>query len=212
MPIVLHLPKREAPTRAEVLQAAAQAVIALCLDERAGDPESGVYQGLNTWYGKRVRKIARRARASAWQRVQQCDGVTVADRARACVPAPVNAVPKEIAKLQIGGTDLPHESEEAQRHSDNQEVGDTQRPIIWVDRSLNMSVGKAAAQVGHAVMHYAATIDTDTAYRWAQAGFPLEVREVPQSDWPAAENLIAAVRDAGLTEIAPGSLTVAVTF
>ena len=37
MQIALNLPKQEPPARTEVLEAAASAVVAVCLDERAGE-------------------------------------------------------------------------------------------------------------------------------------------------------------------------------
>ena len=48
--IALNLPKQEPPARTEVLEAAARAVVAVCLDERAG--EDGAFaQALDQWYG-----------------------------------------------------------------------------------------------------------------------------------------------------------------
>jgi len=105
MQIALNLPKQEPPTRTAVLEAAARAVVAVCLDERAG--EDGAFaQALGQWYGHRIRKIARRARNKAWRDVQLLPGVTVDDRARAFAPSAVGEVDPLISKLQIGHTDL----------------------------------------------------------------------------------------------------------
>jgi peptidyl-tRNA hydrolase len=68
-----------------------------------------------------------------------------------------------------------------------------------------MSVGKAAAQVGHASMLYAAAhglafvppfaVRDADAQRWAQLCAAVERGEA------------VAVRDAGFTEVAPGTIT-----
>ena len=148
MQIALNLPKQEPPTRTAVLEAAARAVVAVCLDERAG--EDGAFaQALGQWYGHRIRKIARRARNKAWRDVQSLPGVTVADRARAFAPSAVAEVDPLIAKLQIGHTDLA---------MDESGPPLVDAPIIYVDRSLAMTAGKAAAQVGHGSMMLAAVI------------------------------------------------------
>lgn len=209
MPIVLEIPKREKPSRRDLLEASASAVVACCLDERAGNAESAFYAELNSWYGERIRKISRRARGIGWDRAQNVPGVTVEKqgaRARALLPTPVEETYPEIAKLQISGTDLPREDvPEAESEAASR------RPTIWVDSDLEMSVGKTAAQVGHGSMLLAAVMPVGEAWEWAQRGFPVTVREVPRNEWPAPELRRVEVRDAGFTEIAPGSVTVCVT-
>ncbi|MFV8382026.1 peptidyl-tRNA hydrolase [Corynebacterium hindlerae] len=203
MPIVLHIPKSNRPSRVELLEAAARAVVAVCLDPRAGE-DSAFADALQRWYGARIRKIARRARNTQWERVQGLPGVTAEQggaQARAFVPSAVHATEPLIAKLQIEGTDLPVES------PDPVVPG---IPLLVVDASLGMSVGKAAAQVGHAAMLLAAHVPADAAWRWAQQGFPLQVREVPRAQFAslAGRADAVAVRDAGYTEVTPGSVTV----
>ena len=82
-------------------------------------------------------------------------------------------------------------------------------PLIALDASLHMSAGKAAAQAGHASMLLAAARDTAWVQRWAEAGFPLNVRELPREEFAelAARASAVAVCDAGFTEVAPGSTT-----
>lgn len=203
MPIVLDIPKSVTPARTYLLEAAARAVVAVCLDERAGQ-DTAFATALTKWYGARIRKVARRARNTAWDRVQILPGVTVEQngaRARAFVPSPVHMTEPLIAKLQIGGTDLPLD----QPGGICPDI-----PLIAIDGSLGMSVGKAAAQVGHGSMLLAAQLPLEQARAWAQAGFELQVRELPRAEF---ERFVAAVevRDAGYTEVAPGSVTVKVS-
>ncbi len=211
MPIILHIPKQDRPDRTELLEAAATAVVACCLDERAaGAPDSRYAQDLRSWYGARIRKIARRARNAQWHRVQELPGVTATiggASARALTPGPVGEEDAVVAKLQIGGTDLPPSDQPAA------DTGDSGVPTIWVDADLGMTVGKAAAQVGHGSMLLAAVLGPEAAWAWARDGFPLRLREIDGGldAVPGAEGADVVVRDAGFTEIAPGAATVLVT-
>ncbi|WP_027499163.1 aminoacyl-tRNA hydrolase [Rhodococcus sp. UNC363MFTsu5.1] len=211
MPMVLHITKVHPPARSALLAAAAAATVALCLDERAGttdDGEPGPWrQALLDWTGSRIRKVARRARGSQWLAAQHVDGVTVevdGAQARAIVPGPVGEVDQRVRKLQIGGTDLEHD-----------EPGEPAAglPVLWVNRSLEMTVGKAAAQVGHASMLLAGAMDPERAWAWSRDGYRCSVRDADPARWAALGELVAqgraiAVRDAGYTEVAPGSMTV----
>ena len=103
MPVVLRL-ERPPAARTPVLEAAARAALALCLDPRA-EPGGEWHEEVTTWVDARIRKIARRARGAHWAAVQELPGVTVAvgdAQARALLPGPVDDVPKVVARLQIG--------------------------------------------------------------------------------------------------------------
>lgn len=203
MQIVLHVPKVDPPRRTDVLDAAARSVVKLCLDQRVAT-DAEFRAALEQWYGHLIRKVARRARNSAWDRVQELTGVTVTDDAaqvRAFLPSAVSEVPAAIKKLQISGTELPLD--------DPQPIADG-FPIIYIDASLKMTLGKAAAQVGHASMLLAAQQPIGWVRKWAADDFALHVREVPPAEFA---QLVAApgavpVRDAGFTEVAPNSVTV----
>ncbi|WP_018296192.1 peptidyl-tRNA hydrolase [Corynebacterium lubricantis] len=204
MQIALYIPKSEQPARNDLLVATAQAVVGVCLAPEAISDEIW-HSHLEQWYGHLIRKVARRGRNKAWDDVQALAGVTTSfgsARVRAFIPSAVSEVPAEIKKLQIQGTDV-HEGGEAHFHPE--------LPTIAVDASLQMTAGKAAAQVGHASMLFAASLPTDQAVAWAQAGFPLNVVEMQGEDY---HNFIShedavLVRDAGFTEVAPDSITVA---
>ncbi|MBM7366879.1 peptidyl-tRNA hydrolase [Gordonia hydrophobica] len=211
MQMVLRIEKADPPDRRALLIAAAQAAVLVCLDERA-ENDGPWAPRLDAWCDARIRKIARRARGKQWDDVQGLWGVTVdheGAQARAFVPSRVGDVDRRITKLQIGGTDV--DGEPIPAAPDGRDgLG------LWLNPTLDMSLGKTAAQVGHASMLGAALFSLDEARVWAAAGCPLDVGQADVERWSqltaaADAGTAAAVRDAGFTEIAPGSVTVIAT-
>lgn len=203
MQIALHMPKTAPPSRNDLLVAAAQAVVGVCLAPEAVT-DAQWNQGLEQWYSHLIRKVARRGRNKAWDDVQALPGITAAAgeaQVRAFVPSAVSAVPAPIRKLQIQGTDAPDTA--------TPDI-DPVLPTIAVNGDLDMTTGKAAAQVGHASMLYAAALPTEEAVAWARKGFPLNVWEPDGEEFRALiqREGAVAVRDAGFTEVAPDSVTV----
>ena len=200
MQMALNIPRDNPPERLELLGDAARAVVKLCLDPRAA--EDGPWRdALDRWYSHRIRKVARRARNKAWLDVQGLPGVTESS-VRAFVPSAVGDVPREIRKLQVRGTEV--------EQSGPAPLIDATWPTLHINAGLGMSAGKAAAQVGHASMLLAAALPLERVRVWAAGGYGVNVREVPAGEFErlAAVPGAVAVRDAGFTEIAPGSLTV----
>jgi hypothetical protein len=202
LPLVVRLEKADPPARTDALEAAGRAVLAILTDPRGrpGGPWAGP---LGAWQDGRIRKVVRRARGAGWRRAVALDGLPLAHRTarlRVYPPVPVDAWPPDLARLQVGGTDLADP-----RPPPGPPPG---TPVIWLAPELSMTAGKAMAQVGHAAqLGWWSTPPAERA-AWAGADFALAVRTAEPPHWAA---LLAAgapaVRDAGFTEIAPGSCT-----
>nr|WP_243653595.1 peptidyl-tRNA hydrolase [Pseudonocardia endophytica] len=198
MPVILRIERDPQPSRTALLEAAAEAAVAVCLDERAA-PGGPWYDDVRAWSDGRIRKIARRARGAHWRAVQEIDGVTItvgSDQVRALLPGPVDDVAREVSRLQIGGTDL---------GPDDPGPPDPDRSLIVLTPHAGMSLGKAAAQVGHASMILAAV-------RGWTAPRPFAVRSATPEQWASLladveRGDAVAVRDAGFTEVDPGTVT-----
>ncbi|MEV5538132.1 aminoacyl-tRNA hydrolase [Saccharopolyspora shandongensis] len=216
MPMVLRIERREPPDRTALLEAAAAAAIEVCLDERC-KPGGEWHEAMHTWISGRIRKVARRARGVHWEAVQSLPGRTVRvgnAEVRAFLPMRVADMPKELSRLQISGSEL---------EADDPGAPLPGAPTLWLNPDVPMSAGKSAAQVGHATMILAsllhgAGLDSELE-SWAADGFRCSVRRAdaetwarlhprddPETAWRQAR--VAMVRDAGFTEVDPGTVTV----
>ncbi|ONI71430.1 peptidyl-tRNA hydrolase [Kribbella sp. ALI-6-A] len=115
-------------------------------------------------------------------------------------PVPVDELPKDLAKLQVTGTDL----EDGELPAVAPGV-----PVLWVNPGLEMSTGKTMAQVGHAA-HLAWWALSDAARKaWIDDDFRLAVRTASPERWKQLlRSRLPVVQDAGFTEVEPGSRTV----
>ena len=145
----------------------------------------------------------RRARGAEWHRAEALDGITVTRRTaevRVFPPVPLDGWPRDLAWLQVAGTDLADPQPPAPPAPG--------LPVLWLNPDLEMTAGKAMAQVGHAAQLGLIAADPATAQTWRADGFPLAVRTAARRRW--AELLrrdLPVVRDAGFTEVAPGTCT-----
>jgi peptidyl-tRNA hydrolase len=214
MPVVLRIERTEPPARTPLLEAAAAAAVAVCLDPRA-EPGGEWHEAVSSWIDGRIRKVSRRARGAHWTAVRELPGVTVTvggASVRALLPDRVSAMPKEVTRLQISGSELPPD-----------EPGPPPEgvPVLWLNPVVAMTAGKAAAQVGHASMLLAAALRADgqEQYFAGWEDFRCAVRTPDRRLWaslhPGDDPLgawrgrrVVAVRDAGFTEVDPGTVTV----
>lgn len=224
LPLVARIERAEPPGRTDALETAARAVLAILSDERsqgtpgetdlAADASEEESQGeasqgewaaaMRDWQDARIRKVVRRARGAEWRRAEALPGITVSGKAaevRVFPPVPLDGWPKDLARLQVSGTDLAEPLAPAEP--------DPEVPVLWMSPDVDMSAGKAMAQAGHgAQLAWWELSDAERA-TWRAAGFPLAVRTASPAQWrELTTSGLPVVRDAGFTEIAPGSCTV----
>ncbi|MEV7237110.1 peptidyl-tRNA hydrolase [Streptomyces sp. NPDC051020] len=203
LPLVVHIEKTDPPARTDALRTAARAVLVMLSDERsAGEGEWA--QVMRDWQDARIRKVVRRARGAEWRKASALPGITVTGESaevRVFPPVPLDGWPKELAKLQVSGTDLDDPEPPA--------APDPSGPVLWLNPELDMSAGKEMAQAGHgAQLAWWELSDTERK-AWREAGFPLSVATPDATRWAELTGSgLPVVRDAGFTEIAPGSCTV----
>ncbi|RPF37012.1 peptidyl-tRNA hydrolase [Streptomyces sp. TLI_185] len=203
LPLVVHIEKAAPPARTDALETAARAVLVMLSDERSlGDGEWA--QVMRDWQDARIRKVVRRARGAEWRRAGALPGITVSGKSaevRVFPPVPLDGWPKDLAKLQVSGTDLDDPEPPAE--------ADPAAPVLWLNPDLDMSAGKAMAQAGHGAQLAWWELSDEERRAWRDAGFPLAVRSADPGRWAELTTSgLPLVRDAGFTEIAPGSCTV----
>ncbi len=204
LPLVLHLEKTDPPARTDALRAAARAVLTILSDERSlGDGEWAA--AMRDWQDARIRKVVRRARGAEWRKAAALDGITVTGEdgaeVRVFPPIPLDGWPKELAKLQVSGTDLDDPEPPA--------APDLSGPVLWLNPDVDMSAGKTMAQAGHGAQLAWWELSETERKAWREAGFPLSVATPAAERWrELTASGLPVVRDAGFTEIAPGSCTV----
>ncbi|MFG2139792.1 peptidyl-tRNA hydrolase [Streptomyces sp. NPDC048650] len=203
LPLVARIERAEPPARTDALETAARAVLVLLSDERAAG-EGEWAQAVRDWQDARIRKVVRRARGAEWRRAEALPGITVTGEhaeVRVFPPVPLDGWPKDLARLQVSGTELDDPRPPA--------APGEGRPVLWCNPALEMSAGKEMAQAGHGAQLAWWDLPDEERAAWRAAGFPLAVRSPEPAAWEAlTRSGLPVVRDAGFTEIAPGSCTV----
>ncbi|TDW16006.1 peptidyl-tRNA hydrolase [Kribbella kalugense] len=201
--LVVRVEKNARPAQTDALENAARAVLAILSDERSvGEGEWA--EAMTTWQDHQIRKIVKRARGAEWRRAESVPGITVhggTAEVRVFPPTAVDAVPVELANLQVSGTDF--------EDPDELPAVEPGVPVLWVNPELEMSSGKAMAQCGHAAQLAWWDLSSAARKEWEAADFALAVRTAEPDQWTRLlQTSLPVVQDAGFTEIAPGSRTV----
>jgi len=198
LPFVVRIERAAPPTRTDALEAAARGVLLILTDSR---PEW--HDAIASWDAQRIRKVVRRARGAEWQRASALDGLTVrhgSAQVRVFPPIPVDDWPRDLARLQVGGTELDD--------PDELPPAPAGVAVVLLSPHQAMTAGKAMAQAAHAAqLGWRASSPADRV-AWRDGGFELAVRDASPQSWAAAVASGApVVRDGGFTEVEPGAET-----
>jgi hypothetical protein len=178
LPLVVRIERNEPPGRTDALETAARAVLVMLSDERSlGDGEWA--QAMRDWQDARIRKVVRRARGAEWRRAEALPGITVTGKSaevRVFPPVPLDGWPKDLARLQVSGTDL----------DDPEPPGDADpaAPVLWLNPDLEMSAGKSMAQAGHGPNWPGGSCRTRTARPGARRASPSRSARPPPPAGP----------------------------
>jgi peptidyl-tRNA hydrolase len=198
LPFVVRIERSVPPSRTDALEAAARAVLFML-----SDPRPEWHEAIATWDAHRIRKVVRRARGAEWWRAVALDGLTVIQRSaevRVFPPIPVDAWPRDLSRLQVGGTDLTDPTPPSPPAADV--------PLVLLSPHYDMTAGKAMAQAAHAVQLAWRTSSEASRAAWKSASFPIAVRVAAPAQWDRAVREGApVVRDGGFTEVEPGAET-----
>lgn len=204
LPLVIRVERAAPPHRTDALEGAARAVLTFLDDPRVTGEDGEWAAAVSAWTDGRIRKVVRRARGAAWQRALALPGITLTHRTaqvRVCPPVPTGDWPPDLARLQVSGTELADPEPPA--------AAPEGTPVLWLNPELPMTAGKAMAQAGHAAQLAWWRVDGRVRSGWRESGFDLAVRTAPADRWPGLlASGLPVVRDAGFTEVAPGSCTV----
>ncbi|MCT2590850.1 peptidyl-tRNA hydrolase [Streptomyces sp. N2-109] len=214
LPLVVRIERAAPPARTDALETAARAVLTLLADPRTAAADGEWCERVRVWEERGIRKVVRRARGAEWRRAEALPGLTVTGRGaevRVFPPVPLDAWPKDLARLQVSGTELADPEPgpgPAPRSETAPETAPV--PVLWLNPELEMSAGKAMAQAGHGAQCAWWALDPGARADWLRAGFPLSVRAAESAErWARLTGSgLPLVQDAGFTEIAPGTCTV----
>lgn len=184
-------------TATQLAEATARAV-ALAVPSPTGlDPRSN----WGIWYAGRFRKLLKRMKDRDFNRLlDEVEGFRHREGTVDLLvvePLARSEVPRALARAQVSGLQV--------LEGPLPRGGLYSRPRVAVNSAVEMGPAKAAVAAAHALQllrDWKAQDDPAALASWAEAGHPLDVTWVP-----ANPDATIVIRDAGLTEVDPGTIT-----
>jgi len=192
----------KAGTHADTVTAAAVASVLRFAHAQATEQEAW-----STWLSGPFTKTVRRVETSKLEALaREHSGVLVhlgPSRAAAFAPVHYAELPKAMSRLQVSGTDFPKVPDVVALN------GDVRRPVrILVSDQL--TTGKAAAQAAHALFAWVLQATEPDKQAWLEDAMATPVVFVDPTELArvaATDPFAVPIRDSGLTEVDPGTLT-----
>ncbi|MDT4956467.1 MAG: hypothetical protein QOD31_266 [Pseudonocardiales bacterium] len=198
LPLVVRIERADPPTRTDALEAAARAALLMLTTDRDEWADA-----VAAWDGQRIRKVVRRARGAEWRRALTLDGLDVTQgsaEVRVYPPIPVDGWPPELARLQVGGTEL--------TDADPPPEPPAGTPLVLLSPHVELTAGKAMAQAAHAAQLGWRASGRAARQAWRARDFDLAVRNATPAQWATALREGApVVHDGGFTEVEPDTQT-----
>ena len=176
------------------------------LDAAKDNPEWSA--AVARWKQGRIRKILRRARNARWTKLEDEQGVTTVTNGisiRVFVPSAMDSIPANIKKCQVSGLNVNPKVIPAMAAG---------LATININTALDMSPAKAAVACAHVAQLISEQLTEEAYLRWKNSGFSMEIGylDVPLfNEVHSLTNIDEAadvvIRDGGLTEVEPGSIT-----
>ena len=207
LPIVVRRSKTDIARHQDVVETVAEAVVTF-LDDPRSQPGGDWHEAVAYWRDGAIRKVVRRgdgkqfedAAALGCVRLER-DGADGFGPAEVLVfpPGPVQPLPRELKKLQVGGTEFPRTDES---DGDRPEKPGSGELWVTVEQSpdVELTTGKAAAQCAHAAQLAYEQMPAERREAWRRAGFRVQVVTPTQEGWDRTSAPVRVV-DAGFTEV-----------
>ena len=213
LPIMVRRSKTDIARHQDVVEAVAEAVVTF-LDDPRSQPGGDWHEAVAYWRDGAIRKVVRRGDGKQFEDAAELDGIRLTKPGRGgfgpvdvlvLVPGPVQPLPRELKKLQVGGTEFPAAedaadgSESTARASDGQVPAD---PLVTIELSpeVELTTGKAAAQCAHAAQLVYEQMPASRRDAWRDAGFRVHTVTPERAVWESTDAPVRVI-DAGFTEV-----------
>ena len=213
LPIVVRRSKTDIAAHQDVVAAVAEAVVTF-LDDPRSQPEGPWHEAVSYWRDGAIRKVVRRGDGKQFEDAAALDGIRLTREGRegfglvdvlVLPPGPVQPLPRELKKLQVGGTEFPVAEEaadgpEAAAGGPAEQAEAARLVTIELSPEVELTTGKAAAQCAHAAQLVYEQMPADRRDEWRDEGFQVRVVTPARSVWDADDAPVRVI-DAGFTEV-----------